>query len=263
MAGGLDDANRARVSRSGFRPLPDDEALSHLDTALHARQDTALQASQPVLMPARLDHAALRDLASAGLLPAPLHGLVSTRTDGTGTAAADTAAPLLEELTRMSPGERETAVLDLVRAELGTVLGRTPQSIDPERGLLDQGIDSLTALEMRNRLSGASGLQLPKTLVFDHPTPAALARHLLDELAPDEDAAGQLTAEFERFEAAIGALARDGDSRTEVHAFLQTLLSKWSNGTQANGAAKETDITDRIDSASDEEMFDLIDKELN
>jgi acyl carrier protein len=169
----------------------------------------------------------------------------------------------------MSPQEREAVVLDLVLAELAAVLGRpTPSGIAPERGLLEQGVDSLTALELRNRLGQATGLGLPTTLVFDHPTPAALARFVQAELTPGEPAVEHsVTAEFERFEAAIGALTHDDQGHAEVVANLKTLLSKL-NGASASPEADlanspEVSLADRIDLASDEEMFDLIDQEFS
>ena len=243
----LGEVENARIHRTGVRPLTDEQGLAYLDAALRS--------SRPVLVATRLDPAALRRQAADGTLPTPLLGLAGPRI----AEKAAVRASLPERLITLSPAEQETAVLDLVRAEVATVLGRpTAHGIDPERGLQQQGLDSLTALELRNRLSAATGLRLPTTLVFDHPTPTALAGHVLTELRPAGSGAGpSVTAAFDRFDAVISALAPDHERHAEVVAHLKTLLSKWTGG-----QTPRIDYADLLGSASDEEMFDLIDKEI-
>ncbi|MEV6236204.1 SDR family NAD(P)-dependent oxidoreductase [Lentzea sp. NPDC051838] len=164
MTGHLGDADRARMARSGVRPIGAAEGLRLFDAALRSRE--------AVVVPMPLDMAALR--AQGGGLHPLLRGLVRVR--------AESRAPLGETL-RTAADPRQV-LLDLVRGEVAGVLG-LPGRVASERTFKDFGFDSLTAVELRNRLSAAIGLRLPPTLVFDHPSPGALADHLMSELLPD------------------------------------------------------------------------------
>ncbi|MGW2014045.1 type I polyketide synthase [Streptomyces sp. NPDC001927] len=176
MTGGLGDGDRARMSRGGIRPLASADALALLDAACRT--------GSGALAAIRLDTAAL--LRQAGPLPALLGGLVrpparAPRTDAAALPAR--LAPLGEE-------QRRRAVLDVVRGHAAAVLGHARASaVDSTRGFLDAGFDSLTAVELRNRLKDATGLRLAATVVFDHPTQDALARHILAELVVPSQAA--------------------------------------------------------------------------
>ncbi|MGW2442505.1 KR domain-containing protein, partial [Streptomyces goshikiensis] len=181
MAARLDEADLRRIARDGVGALGAEEGLGLFDTAMTV--DSA------VLMPIHLDLAVLRAQAvSAGSTPALLKGLVRVparrtlerRTGG----GADGGSPLVARLLALPVAEHEGVLLDLVCGRVAAVLGHTgADAVDAERAFRDLGFDSLTAVELRNVLKTETGLRLSPTLVFDYPTPVALARHLLAELA--------------------------------------------------------------------------------
>ncbi|MEV6775219.1 SDR family NAD(P)-dependent oxidoreductase [Streptomyces syringium] len=164
MTGGLDRAARDRMARTGFLPLATEDGLTLFDTA-QAAGDAAL-------VPVRLDVRTLRTLATPDVPPL-LRGLVGPH------ARADQPA-WAERLAALSGGERERAVLDLVRDRTATVLGfASPDAVEVARTFQELGVGSLNSVELRNRLATDTGLRLPATLVFDHPTPQELSHYLL------------------------------------------------------------------------------------
>ncbi|MGW5640398.1 type I polyketide synthase, partial [Streptomyces sp. NPDC003832] len=190
MTGELGLTDRQRLSRTGLAPMSSAEGLALLDRAL-ASADAAL-------VPARLDLAALHRAES---VPAILTGLVRTtssrRTADTVAGTSDTNS-LADRLAGLDRVERERHLVGLVRTHVAAVLGHSSeQSVDAERSFKEQGFDSLTAVELRNRLGTATGLRLPTGLVFDHPTPTRVAGYLHAELwgaLTDEPVGPNLTA---------------------------------------------------------------------
>lgn len=172
LTGALGAADRDRIARSGLVPLSPEEGLELFDTAV-ARDVTAA-------VVARLDLAAVRARAAEEPPPALLRQLVTGPTGRPRPSSESGPAP---DLAGLSDAERERVITELVRTLTATLLGHgSPADVDMERGFLDLGVDSLSALELRNRLQVRTGLRLASTLVFDHPSPRALVRHLHTEL---------------------------------------------------------------------------------
>ncbi|WP_198549196.1 type I polyketide synthase, partial [Streptomyces sp. PRh5] len=186
ITGQLAGADLSRLRRGGVQPLSTEQGLALFEAA------TALGA--PLAVPARLDLAALS--RAGGPVPTLLRGLAAGGVPVRPTAAvAGGAGGLAARLAALSPADREQEVLQIVRAAAAVVLGHSrPGDIDPQRAFREMGIDSLTGLELRNRLAAETGLSLPATLVFDYPVPLELARHLVAEVCGTAEAAGTSSA---------------------------------------------------------------------
>ncbi|WTA56945.1 SDR family NAD(P)-dependent oxidoreductase [Kitasatospora purpeofusca] len=179
MTGTLTAADLRRMSRGGTAAIGSEEGL--------ALFDAALTLDEPLLVPVRIDLGRLRTAARTAPVPALLSALVpgTARRPASGADAAE-ADSLRRRLTGLTPEERVATLLDLVRSRSADVLGHGGAgAVDPDQAFKDLGFDSLTSVELRNRLSAATGRRLPATLVFDHPTPAAVAAYLAGRLVPD------------------------------------------------------------------------------
>ncbi|MFJ9847637.1 type I polyketide synthase, partial [Kitasatospora sp. NPDC101155] len=180
MTGALGDGNLHRINRNGVEGLSSTEALELLDTAQTM--------GEAVLLPARLDLAGLRAQTGTANVPALLRGLVRVPVRAAAAAGADAGTALARRLAAMPESQRGGVLLDLVQTQVAAVLGHASSAdIEGGRAFNDLGFDSLTAVELRNRLNAATGLRLQATVIFDYPTVAALARYLSAEL---ETAAG-------------------------------------------------------------------------
>ncbi|MFE9069007.1 type I polyketide synthase, partial [Streptomyces violaceusniger] len=180
----MNTEDRRRTHRGGVAPLTDDEGLVLLDTALTATH-------HPHLVPIKISPASLRADDTARPVPPLLRHLVRrpTRRTAHTPAPADTLS-LTRRLAALDHGERLRHLIELVRTEAAAVLGHpTIDSIGPDQPFRDAGFDSLTAVELRNRLNTATGLRLPATVVFDYPTSAITAGYLRDELFGSTEAA--------------------------------------------------------------------------
>ncbi|MFJ6248309.1 MULTISPECIES: SDR family NAD(P)-dependent oxidoreductase [unclassified Streptomyces] len=248
MAGSLDSAARARIDRLGIRPLSTADGLALLDTAL------ALGEKAPALLvPARFDTAALA--RRPGGPPLLLADLVPARR-ATAADRGPAAVPLTERIAGLEPEAARVLVHGVVRACVAEVLG-LPRSVHvpDDRGLFDLGLDSLTAIELRNRLGAEAGARLPATVLFDHPTLRDLTGHLLERAAGertvyDADALGDWVS-------VASGLGTEDDRRAGLVRALKTALGRLTGPDDTDPATAFG-----MDSASDDELFGLLDREL-
>ncbi|MES4903327.1 MULTISPECIES: type I polyketide synthase [unclassified Streptomyces] len=252
MTGHLDRADRARLARLGIIPLTTGQALDLFDAALgHHR---------PVLVPARLETPDPRPGSSS--VPPLYRGLAGPPIPRPRPAPAAGPSPLRARLDGHGPVEQHEILLSLVRSHAALVLGRDdPASVHPGAHFRGLGFDSLTSVELRNRLNAATGLRLSPTLAFDHPTPDELARHVREQVLCDGEAArvAPVLAELDRLEAALSRVDGDDTVRARVTARLQALLLKWN---ESDGPAEGGDGAGRLASATAAEVLDFIRNDL-
>ncbi|MFI9383578.1 beta-ketoacyl reductase, partial [Kutzneria sp. NPDC052558] len=171
MATTLTHTDLGRIARTGIVPMSQAQALALFDAALGR--------PEPVLAPTVFDLSGLRGR------PALMRELLPVR-----ESPASTADSLTDRLAGLTSEQARAAVKDEVRSRIAAVLGhKSPASVDDRTGLLDLGLDSLTAVDLRNQLHEITGLRLPSTLTFDYPTPGDLADHLADLLSPTAEPA--------------------------------------------------------------------------
>ena len=167
----------------------------------------------------------------------------------------ETTGDLKGQLANLTPAEQQRTLLELVRGQVAVVAGYDAGSaVEPARAFKELGFDSVTAVDLRNRLGAATGLKLPATVAFDHVNPQALAEHLWTQLGGE--AAVPLEAELDRLEAVASTLDAAEIDRSRIVARLQamvTTLHKTLSGTKA---------TDVLETATTDELFALIDNEL-
>nr|ABB86410.1 GelC [Streptomyces hygroscopicus subsp. duamyceticus] len=181
LTAGMTATQQQRTRDSGVVPLTDADGMRLLDTALATRH--------PHLVPLELDLAALQNNTGPHTLPPLLRTLIRGHHRPTAHTTAqpeDDAPSLAEQLAALDPTQRHQRLTALVRAEAAAVLGHpTPDAVGPDDALFEIGFDSLTAVELRNRLNAATGLQLAAAMLFDYPTPSMAAEHLQEQLALD------------------------------------------------------------------------------
>ncbi|WP_156727225.1 type I polyketide synthase [Streptomyces apocyni] len=181
ITGGLDEADLARIARAGFQPITSQQGPGLLDLAL------TLPHPAPVIT--GLDLAAMREQPER--TPLLLTALVRRPVRRTANNSELSVSDLAARLAGLGDEEQRQLVCELVAADMAAVLGHADASaINTAESLATLGFDSLTSVELRNQLGASLGLRLPSTLVFDHPTPEAMAGYLCDVLL-DQAGGGQ------------------------------------------------------------------------
>ncbi|MFD7712695.1 type I polyketide synthase [Streptomyces sp. NPDC059786] len=255
MGAGLSEQDLARrMARSGTRALTAEQGMALLDTALGS--------ADAHLVAARFDFPTLRAQAGDGTLPALLRGLVRA---GRRRAGAADQAGLRDRLAALGPAERAAALLTAVRTTVAVVLGHgSAEQVDDTRAFRELGLDSLTAVDLRNRLSALSGLKLPATLAFDHPTPRAIAAFLDEKLfGTPVEAVPPVLTDLDRLELALlGADTADPALRAKITMRLHSLVTRWSGADAppaASGPAADPADDLGLKDASVDQLLDFID----
>ncbi|MEV6648666.1 type I polyketide synthase [Amycolatopsis sp. NPDC051371] len=230
MSNELADTDLIRMARSGVLGLSFADGLSLFDATFGT--------AQPSLVPVRLDMSGVR--ADAHSVPAMLRGLVR------GRRRVEVVDDSWARIAALPAADRGRALLDLVCGTAAVVLGyERRDAIDPRKGFIELGFDSLTAIELRNRLESLTGQRLPATLIFDHPSASALASFLGAGLAEPPSA---VEVRLTDLETELRAL--DSSSRAAVLGRLRELVATFSPADR------------ELEEAGADELFAMLDEEL-
>ncbi|MGW2423471.1 acyltransferase domain-containing protein, partial [Streptomyces sp. NPDC001709] len=252
---GTEARRREQLRRRGVLALPPQAALAALaDAVRHA--DTTVTVAD-------VDWAGFAPAFTAAR-PSPLLGELPEVRDTLAAVTGEPAAAepaLAARLGSLPEADQQRELVELVRREAAVVLGHDdPDALPTGRPFTDLGFDSLAAVNLRNRLGAATGVRLPATAVFDHPTPAGLAEHLRKQLVVPTAAVavGSLDEELDRLAGVLAGVSGEDDRRRALTR-LQGLVGRLTPRPDGDRAS----VTERLGAASDEEIFRFIDSELS
>jgi acyl carrier protein len=251
MTGQLSLADQARIGR-GLIPIQSEQGMRLLDAATAS--------PRPLLIPVAFNLPALRTAAASGTLPAILAALVPAAPRQAAAAGGGTTT-LAAQLAPLTAKQRHQHLLKLVRGNAASVLAYPGlETVSADAAFKDLGFDSLTAVELRNRLSAAAGLRLPTTLIFDYPTPEAIARYIDSKLVPDDSMLLlPMFSEIGRLEEELAAIQQDSEIRAKLVGRIQDFLTKLNTVPDDRADRPARDIRQTIETATDDEIFKFID----
>ncbi|MBH1939155.1 KR domain-containing protein, partial [Streptomyces sp. AV19] len=246
----LTPTDHHRITTTGLTPLTTPQALTLYTTA------TTHHTHHPTLIPTHLNP------HHPTPTPPLLHNLTHHHPTPTTPIRSAPPAPFAH-IARLTTTEQSAALLALVQSQAAVVLGHDhPDDVMPNALFRDQGFDSLTAVELRNRLSSGTGLRLPSTLAFDYPTPSELAEHLRRSLLEQHSAytsATSVMVEIDRLESLLANLGDEDAAHSRVAARLQSMLTRW---TETRDQSDATPDSSALASATAAEVLDFIDNDL-
>jgi acyl carrier protein len=254
----LSDRDKSRMSRGGLAPLSTPHALQLFDEAMLA--------DRPLLVAARIDAAGL---GTSGVVPPVLGDLVARpgRRLISDSGAAVSTSGLATRLQGLSPEQRHHQLVELVCTNAATVLGRSSADIEAALPFQDLGFDSLTAVELRNRLKMATGLTLSPNLIFDFPTPAALAEHVDEQLssvatgapAGEPDQLARFNDIARELQALVNRPNWTPDDKTRLAARIQAILTELESPAPLLSNEAHLIEDDDITTATERELFAILD----
>ncbi|WP_243659240.1 type I polyketide synthase [Tamaricihabitans halophyticus] len=233
-----------RMAREGMAGMSTEDGLALFDAALGR--------PEPAIVTIRIDKSRL----SPASVPALLRHLVRNPVRRTAAGSAPEAG-YRERLARLSRADQDRSLISLVEEHVAAVLGHGEPATVGGAPFKALGFDSLTAIELRNRISSVIGLRLPTTVIFDYPTPAELAEYLRTRLVPEVDPMDELLAQLDGLEAALAAIPDDAERATDaVSARLRSLAGRVQERAGAHG---DSTVADQLRDASDDDLFEFMD----
>jgi acyl transferase domain-containing protein/acyl carrier protein len=250
LSGMVGAAQLSRLDLLGLRRISAEEGMQLFDLAC--------EGADPLMVAVGLDFATLRELAREGFLPPLLRELVQT---SVRRVSGRVGGVLAERLAGAPEEEHEAVVLTFLLEQIAVVLGQSsPESIDSEETFKELGFDSLGVVYLRNRLNSMTGLRLPATLVFNYPTPVALAAHLHERVTsagPGES----LEESVRQLREELLARSLDHEKRAQLASRLRAMADELQREEGEDGEDDEQGVVERIEAASATELFEMYESE--